>query len=78
MKITATNISKVLTSCRFNPKNPGPMRVLSETADTGFIDLRINELTMANHNGHPADKQYQTNLRMIIQLAALGLVLTDG
>jgi hypothetical protein len=72
---TATQIGKVLTSCKFNPKKPGVMKIL---ADVRNIDYYINQAIIelkeceSEHNS----EIFREKIKRVIQLAVLS-VLTE-
>lgn len=69
-KCSLTQIRKTLQQCQFNPKEPGPMKVIADTGNKEYYLLRAMETIQgARELANPTKE-----LRQAIGLLALALV----
>ncbi len=81
-KPSATLINKVLSEARFNPKIPGPLRVVCDHSDPHYCELRAMELIQEAKNiREHQPKWFRNNVRYheclntTIQLMALARIV---
>lgn len=70
MPITAKQIKKVLTDSYFNPKLPGPMRIIAEVGSEEYYITRTREIISS-------PDPTLDSLRMAIQLLVLAYAEKD-
>ena len=64
-----TGISKILVSCGFDPRRPGPMKIIADTTDDPFYFIkRTQELISEAEFNQP-----QANTTKAIQLLTLAI-----
>jgi len=68
MATSLTQIRDILRSCQFNPKKPGPMKVIAEVGNPQYYRLRAIELL----SGTP------TELEIKQAISLLALCLAEG
>ena len=75
-RISKTQIKKALIECVFDPRNPGPMGVITDTAKSEYLELRSIELIhearniLSQHNLE-SKEMYLDRLSKAIALLAL-------
>ena len=75
--VTLTMIRQSLKSCQFNPKTPGPMKVIADIGNKDYYLVRALECITAAKGtgvGRRLSKEHTTKA---IQLLALALVTED-
>lgn len=70
--VSLTQIRKVLRNCQFNPREPGPMKVVADCGDKNYYMTRAIEMI---HTSKDAGVGYDVagGLRQAIGLLALAL-----
>lgn len=79
---TATLLSKTLNEAKFNPKTPGPMKIVADLCDPHYYEIRAVELILeaAEIRKHQPkwwrnNERYHIALNTAIQFIALARVV---
>jgi len=71
-KVSKTQIVKILNDCKFNPRKPGPLKVIADVGNTDYYCRRAIEFIKdaKQEELHPGDKEnYLTNAIALLALA---------
>lgn len=67
--MTKTKITKILNDCKFNPRKPGPLKVVADVGDTDYYIKRAIEILTSEANTLGKDKEYMKRAISLIALA---------
>jgi len=68
MKVSLTKIREILRKCQFNPRKPGPMKIIADMDDAKYYRLRAIELISTA----ATDKQIQQAIGLLALYLAAG------
>jgi len=74
-KLSASGITSILNSAKFNPNKIGPLKGIAEIGETAYYEGRIKEL-LGEVKLDP--NNYERNMLNIIRLAALSIIWHEG
>ncbi|MEK0324497.1 MAG: hypothetical protein QQN63_02240 [Nitrosopumilus sp.] len=63
LKPTITGMRKALRGIPFNPKTPGPMKIIADMADPHYYEMRSVELIFEAQKIRKHQRNYRTNTR---------------